>query len=85
MPFESFLVSDFSGARDLKSFLGTRICFNLWHLVMRFYMIPCWRICTGKTLRGPFGQSGFPAAGINLPLKMERKAMIIFRKKGIIS
>jgi hypothetical protein len=75
--FEGFLESDFPGAGDFKSFFGTRVCFNLWHLMMRFKMIPCWRICTGKSLRGPFGQSGYPVSGVNLPLKMERKAMII--------
>jgi hypothetical protein len=54
--FESFLESDFTGAGNFKSFFGTRICFNLWHLLMRFKMIPCWRICTGRSLMGPFGQ-----------------------------
>jgi hypothetical protein len=33
---ESLLESDFTGARDFESFFGTRICFNLWHLMMRF-------------------------------------------------
>jgi len=23
---------------------------------MRFKMLPCWRLCTGRTLMGPFGQ-----------------------------
>jgi hypothetical protein len=36
MSLESFLKSNFSGAGDFKSFFGTRICFNLWHLMMRF-------------------------------------------------
>jgi hypothetical protein len=43
-------------------------------------MIPCWRIYTGKSLMGPFGQSGLPVAGIYLPLKMERKVMDFFEK-----
>jgi hypothetical protein len=36
VPFESLLESDFTGACYLESFFGTRICFNLWHLLMRF-------------------------------------------------
>jgi hypothetical protein len=31
--FESFLESNFPCAGDLKSFFGTRVCFNLWHLI----------------------------------------------------
>jgi hypothetical protein len=81
MPFERFLESDFTSAGNLKPFFGTRICLNLWHLVMRFYMIPCWRIYTGKSLGGPFGQSGYPVAGIYLPLKMEREVMHFFEKR----
>lgn len=34
--FESFLESDLSGAGNLEPFFGTRVCFNLWHLLMRF-------------------------------------------------
>jgi hypothetical protein len=64
MPLEGFLESDLAGAGDFESLFGTRIGFNLWHLVMRFKMIPCWRICTGRSLGGPFGQSGHPAAGM---------------------
>ena len=71
--FESFLESDLPGAGDFESFFGTRVCFNLGHLVMRFKMIPCWRICTGKSLRGPFGQSGHSASGVNPPLKWSAK------------
>jgi hypothetical protein len=53
--------------------------------MMRFYMIPCWRICTGRSLGGPFGQSGwFPLRDL-LPLKMEREVMLFFIKMGIIS
>jgi hypothetical protein len=80
---ESFLESDFTGARDFESFLGTRICFNLWHLLMRFFMIPCWRICTGRTLMEPFGQS-YPALKQEDHLKMERKSTVIFAKMEII-
>jgi hypothetical protein len=56
MSFESLLKRDFPGAGDFESLFGTGICFNLWHLMMWFRMIPCWRICTGRTLMGPFGQ-----------------------------
>jgi hypothetical protein len=82
---ESFLECDLSGAGDLKSFLGTRICFNLWHLMMRFYMIPCWRICTGRSLGGPFGQSGsFPLPG-SPAIKNGARSYVFFGKMGIIS
>jgi hypothetical protein len=59
MSLESLLKCDFTGACDFESFFGTRVCFNLWHLLMWFKMIPCWRICTGRTLMGPFGQFPF--------------------------
>jgi hypothetical protein len=56
MSLKSFLKGDFTGACDFESFFGTRIRFNLWHLMMWFKMIPCWRIYTGRSLMGPFGQ-----------------------------
>ena len=34
--FESFLESNFPGAGDFEPFFGTRVRFNLWHLMMRF-------------------------------------------------
>lgn len=74
--FECFLKRDFTGASDFESFFGTRICFNLWHLLMRFCMTPCWRIRTGGSLLEPFGQ--FPHGRDHL--KMEREGMLIFRK-----
>jgi len=83
MSLESFLESDFTGARDFESFFGTRVCFNLWHLLMRFYMIPCWRICTGRTLMEPFGQF-IPPRGAEDHFKMERKSTGIIAKMEII-
>jgi hypothetical protein len=84
MPLKSLLESDFPGAGDLEPFFGTRICFNLWHLMMTFYMIPCGRACTGKPLRGPFGQSGFHFHEIPA-IKNGARSYVIFRKTGIIS
>jgi hypothetical protein len=70
---ESFLECNFPGAGDFKSFFGTRICFNLWHLMMRFRMIPYWRICTGSSLMGPFGQ--FPPGRDHLKMEREGKCL----------
>ena len=78
---EGFLECYFPGACDLESFFGTRVCFNLWHLMMRFKMIPFWRICTGSSLMEPFGQ--FPLWRDHI--KMERKGMGLKGKKEIIS
>ena len=52
--FKRFLEGDFAGAGDLEPLFGTRVGFNLWH-VNAFCMIPCWRICTGRSLMGPCG------------------------------
>jgi len=85
MPFESFLESDLPGPGDFKSLFGARICFNLWHLMMRFYMIPCWRIYTGKSLRGPFGQSGLSRCRVFPAIKNGARSYGFFGKMGIIS
>ena len=34
---EGLLKRDLAGAGYLEPLLGTRICFNLWHLMMRFF------------------------------------------------
>ncbi len=39
----------------LNLFLALEFVFT-FGICMRFKMIPCWRLCTGRTLRGPFGQ-----------------------------
>jgi hypothetical protein len=59
----------------LNLFLALEFVLTFGILLMRFYMIPCWRIYTGKSLRGPFGQSGCARCRDLLPLKMEREVM----------
>jgi hypothetical protein len=38
---ERLLVSDLTGARYLKTLLGTGVCFYLWHFLMLFQFYPC--------------------------------------------
>jgi hypothetical protein len=53
---------DLSGTCYLESLLGTGIGLYLWHFLF-FTFTPCWRLHTGETLMGPYGQSGFPETG----------------------
>jgi hypothetical protein len=49
MTLEGFLESDFAGAGYLEPFFCTRIGFNLWHFLMMFVLIPCWRPALAET------------------------------------
>jgi len=69
----------------LNLFLALEFVLTFGILLMRFYMIPCWRIYTGKSLRGPFGQSGgFPLPG-SPAIKNGARSYGFFVKMGIIS
>jgi hypothetical protein len=54
--FEGLLMRDLAGAGYFKSFFGTGVCFNLWHVKLPFAVIPCWRSRTDGKLFGPCGQ-----------------------------
>jgi hypothetical protein len=58
---EGFLMRDLAGAGYFESFFGTGVCFNLWHFLIPFLVIPCWRSRTDGKLFGPCGQYCFTA------------------------
>jgi hypothetical protein len=66
---ERFLVGDLPGAGYLKPFLGTRVCFYLWHFFnINFYTLLAFR--TGGNL---WSLVGNPATGGNRAAKVEKK------------